>query len=70
MTSNYTTTQGDTWDLIAYKKMGSEFYMSDLIDANPSYAEIVIFSAGIVLTIPDVSEPVADYLPPWKRVSN
>jgi hypothetical protein len=54
------------WDLIAYKQMGSEFYMSDLIQANILYREVVVFPAGVVLTIPTVSAPVGSLLPPWE----
>lgn len=34
MASTYTTIQGDTWDLIAYKLYGEEKYMKNLIEAN------------------------------------
>ena len=67
MPSSYTTIQGDMWDLIAYRQLGSELYMDDLIDANKKYREIVVFPAGITLTIPDVVTPTAVLLPPWKR---
>ena len=63
----YTTTQGDTWDIIAKKTLGSEYYMSDLIDANPGCREIVIFPANITLIIPEVSAPILENIPPWKR---
>ena len=31
MASTYTTIQGDTWDLIAYKLYGEEKYMKNLV---------------------------------------
>ena len=37
MASTYTTIQGDTWDLIAYKLYGEEKYMKNLIEANEEY---------------------------------
>jgi len=63
----YTTTQGDLWDVIAKRTLGSEYYMSDLIEANPLHRETVIFSAGIVLNVPVLETPVSQNLPPWKR---
>mgnify|MGYP004572183093 FL=1 len=66
----YTTVQGDMWDSIALRELGSEKYTNLLIEANIEYHDIFVFSSGIVLTIPDVDETTeADSLPPWKRVS-
>ena len=39
----YTTVQGDTWDLIAYKILGAEHYMQQLIEANPDLIDIFYF---------------------------
>lgn len=67
---SYTTTQGDTWDLISYKVYGSDAHQDLLIDANWSERERVLFPAGVVLTIPDLpsSRTVAPLnLPPWRR---
>jgi phage tail protein X len=64
----YTTVQGDMWDLIAYKVLGSESYMAELIDANPAHRETVIFPANVQLVIPDVNTTqTPSALPPWKR---
>lgn len=64
----YSTAQGDTWDKIALKSMGSEKYMHLLIEANYDYRETVVFSAGCLLKIPSVPNEIeADNLPPWKR---
>ncbi len=65
--TEYVTVQGDMWDIIAKKTMGSEYYMTDLIDANPEHREIVIFPANVRLVIPEVSTPESKNLPPWKR---
>lgn len=66
----YTTIQGDKWDGIAYKVYGDTKFTDTLIAANAQYRMIYIFSAGIVLDIPEVEERVSvDDLPPWKRVS-
>ncbi|MBQ2615431.1 MAG: tail protein X [Synergistaceae bacterium] len=65
---SYRTIQGDTWDLIAlkvYPELGGEKFTSVLMDANPEHVETVIFSAGVELSIPEVSVPVSRRLPPW-----
>ena len=42
--------------------------MHKLIEANPGHQETVFFSAGIVLTVPEVETPAKVLnLPPWKR---
>lgn len=63
----YTTIQGDMWDIVAKRTLGSEYYISDIIEANPTYREIVIFPANINLIIPIASTPLPENLPPWKR---
>ena len=63
----YTTIQGDTWDGIAYKVYGSEYHMIALMEANTEQIDTALFSAGIVLNVPDVEIPVPSTLPPWKR---
>ncbi|MED1803023.1 tail protein X [Brevibacillus porteri] len=67
MTKTYNTIQGDMWDTIAYKTLGSEYHMTALIDAKPKHRETVIFSGGITLAIPEIAEPEPETLPPWKR---
>lgn len=63
----YSTIQGDTWDVIALKTLGSEMYMSRIIERNIEYADTLVFSAGVRLTIPDVEPKASVLLPPWKR---
>lgn len=67
MAKEYVTIQGDMWDGIAKKTLGSEYYMTDLIDANPEHRETVVFPANVRLTIPEISTPIPQKLPPWKR---
>lgn len=67
--STYTTIQGDKWDSIAYKLYGDTKFTDVLISANFEHRMIYIFSAGIVLNVPEVEERVSiDDLPPWKQV--
>ncbi|BBF42009.1 hypothetical protein lbkm_0691 [Lachnospiraceae bacterium KM106-2] len=64
----YITVQGDTWDIIAREQLGDEKYIGQLIDCNLKYIDMVIFSAGVSLAIPEIdSEEEEDTdLPPWR----
>ncbi len=65
---NYTTVQGDMWDQIAYKTLGSISLTDRLMWANQRYLNFYSFPAGIVLQIPEIrTENTVDGLPPWKR---
>ena len=66
MAGIYTTMQGDTWDLIAYKLYGEEKYMKYLIEANWQMLDVLIFSSGTVLTVPDIQEEKDDEGPFWR----
>ena len=64
----YTTKQGDQFDYIAWKVLGSCNYVETLINANRQYLDTFIFSAGVELTIPDIEEEQkVSVLPPWRR---
>ncbi len=63
----YTTVQGDRWDMIAYKIWGNESHMSELFAANKQHRDVFIFSAGVVLTVPEITAAASDVLPPWRR---
>lgn len=64
----YTTSQGDMWDLIAWKLTGSAEQVAPIMQANPKYAKTYIFPAGIDLNIPDLNTVVnLSVLPPWRR---
>ncbi len=67
--ATYTTVQGDTWDSIAHKLTGTEDVTAQLIEANMYKSSILIFSAGIVLNLPDFNNYAGDeeYYPPWKK---
>ncbi len=65
--NKYTTIQGDMWDGIAKKLYGAETAMNVLLEANPEHIDTVVFSAGIVLDVPDYTAPTPDLLPPWRR---
>lgn len=63
----YKTISGDTWDLIAYKILGSEVYMEELLNANQEYKDFIVFPANINLTVPEIIVPTVSTLPPWRR---
>lgn len=63
--ANYVTVQGDTWDRIALKTLGSEYLFPLLLEANKQYRNIVIFSGGIILNIPDIDTSEVTERPAW-----
>ena len=64
----YTTNSGDMWDIISKSIYGTENNTDLLIDANPNYASVLMFSGGIVLSIPEIeSGSQSESLPPWKK---
>ncbi len=64
----YKTIQGDTWDGIAVKVYGDEKYMNELLEANQTYREILIFPANVSLSLPNIQTQTTTILPPWKKV--
>lgn len=64
----YVTSQGDTWDIVAYKELGNEKMMNRLISVNPEHRNTVVFSAGVTLKIPEIKTPATiGPVPPWQR---
>ncbi len=64
---NYTTQQGDTFDILALDVYNDEMKAGLIIQANPQYAGVLVFVAGIQLRIPIIEQEAASTLPPWKR---
>ena len=69
--AKYTTISGDEWDGICYKVYGAngEMAMNKAMHANPSFISLVVFPAGIELTMPeiDTQQQNNNDLPPWLR---
>ena len=64
----YVTSQGDTWDSIAYNLFGSEGYMGILMDANLDLLDVLVFSAGTVIQVPEeIPEEVDEDMPFWRQ---
>lgn len=67
--AQYRTRLGDTWDMIAYRTMGSGMLMHKLIAANEQYCETFIFKAGVTLNIPEGEVLTSESNPPWFSVN-
>lgn len=67
--NTYTTQAGDTWDWISKKNYGSEYYVDKLIDVNPKHVDVAIFSAGIVINVPEIDTATQNKtnIRPWER---
>lgn len=50
--SNYITSSGDMWDLIAYKILGSEYLLPLLLEMNQKYRDVYVFEGGIEIVVP------------------
>lgn len=61
------TKQGETWDIISIAEYGTPYGVENLIAANPEHSDVLIFDAGIELTVPKIAEETVNSLPPWKR---
>lgn len=65
--STYHPNRGEAWDMIAFREMGSEYYVQELMDANPQYHGIAFFEGTETLSIPYVSDAESAYQAPWRR---
>lgn len=63
----YRTLAGDTFDILALDAYNDEFQAMVIARANPQYAQVLVFDAGVELLIPYLEEAPPDSLPPWKR---
>ena len=64
----YTTLQGDLWDGIAYKALGSTDVTDQLMRCNPQYLGYFTVPAGVVLELPEVDDTLGkNTAPPWRR---
>lgn len=66
--SVYTTVQGDKWDSIAYKELGSTDYTGALMGLNSKYLGYYTFPAGVKLTLPEAAgrRDTQTGVPPWR----
>lgn len=64
----YITIQGDTWDSIAYKAVGSEYAMVEIMKANKEHLGTLIFDGGVTLEIPESAKKanIVNISSPWE----
>lgn len=63
----YETAQGDTWDLIAKREYGDEKKLDALMENNYNLLDYVVFPAGIMVNIPEISRDKRQGLPDWRK---
>lgn len=61
----YRTVLGDTWDIIAKKVYGNEFYADRLMDANRKLLNQFIFSEGVEVVCPEIQTQTAQHPSGW-----
>lgn len=66
----YVTEYGDTFDSMAFQFYYDEKMSSEIILANPDYADVLIFEDSVTLQIPvfDASD-MPETLPPWRKTT-
>lgn len=62
----YTTTSGDTWDVIAKKVYGDELCADYLMQCNPDLLRVFRFREGIELRTPALPQVRTGNMPPWR----
>ena len=67
--NTYQTVQGDMWDSIAKQAYGTENAMDQLMRANPDLLQVVVFGAGEIVLLPQISaqEAASTAVPPWRK---
>ena len=64
---DYTTRLGDTFDELALQVYNNEKMVSEIITANPDYADVIIFDEEVTLRIPVFDETATpETLAPWR----
>ena len=65
----YRASEGEPWDLVAKRTLGTEKALHLLLWENPELAwRKILLSAGDEVRIPEAPEtPLPESLPPWKR---
>lgn len=66
--STVTVQRGSTWDRLAFKYYGDAFLMSEILDANPEFSNVLVFTGGERIKIPvRQSEPIIRVTTPWSQ---
>ncbi len=65
---NYTTSKGDTFDILAFVFYDNPLLASVIIQANPDYSDVLIFEDNVELYIPEIdTTEIPETLPPWRQ---
>ena len=66
----YTTRDGDTFDLLALDMYNDERLAHYIIEYNPDYADVIVFEGGVQLKLPVVEEAeTSETVPPWRATA-
>lgn len=70
----YHCSAGETFDMVALNVYGHEKHAANLMNANPGYVHLTVFTGGEILSLPVVEIPEGEreneYAPstaPWKE---
>jgi len=64
--TSYIAQTGETFDMIAHNLWNDERLFQRLITANPQYRNVVFFSGGEVLNVPDLPASTTVIKAPWE----
>ncbi len=67
---SHITTEGERFDLLAYRYYGNAYAYQAIVEANIAQIGVPpIFDSGIILRIPmlPAAQTISATLPPWKR---
>lgn len=65
---NYTTRAGDSFDQLALQLYNDEKMAHLIIEANPDYADVVIFEECVPIMLPIFDDTaLPETLAPWRR---
>lgn len=68
MPKTRTTTYGDTFDKLAFEFYDDPLLASVIIQANPDYADVLIFEDCVELVMPEINTvEIPTTLPPWRQ---
>lgn len=62
----YLTVLGDTWDSIAYKLFNNSKSYNILLELNPEFHGVLIFTSGIKIKYQDITI-TNENIAPWRR---
>lgn len=62
-----TVQKGMTWDRLAHKTYGDAFLMSEILDANPEFSNVLVFEQETKIKVPvRQQEPIIRVTTPWR----